>query len=230
MPFECKDITFMYPGAPGYVFQNLSFKFSRPGFNALFGPSGIGKTSLAKIIIGAIGDYSGQVTTDGMKTLFYTYNMERLPGWSGVGKHLEKVTPPGRIGLKDELVNIFGIRPCLESRFTQLSLGQQNRVNLIRYLVQDFNLLIMDESLANVDERTRETILLKVKEIFPDAYFLYISHNVVEVSKFCRDIVVFRSAHKKPQAVVVKGQDLSTGQELKRNLLEQTMLEIMNAS
>lgn len=230
MPFECKDITFMYPGAPGYVFQNLSFRFQNPGFNALFGPSGVGKTSLAKIIIGALVGHAGGVNTGGMKTLFYTYNLERLPGWSSVGKHLERVTRADKIDLKNELVEIFGIRPCLESRFSQLSLGQQNRVNLIRYLVQDFNLLIMDESLANVDERTRETIILKIKEIFPDAYFLYISHNVVEVSKFCNEIVVFRSAHKEPQAVVVRGQNLSAGQELKRNLLEQTMLEIMNAS
>ncbi len=85
------------------------------------------------------------------------------------------------------------------SRFSQLSLGQQNRINLIRYLLQDFDLLIMDESLANVDELTREKIILTIKATFPDRYFLYISHNVVEVSKFCREIVVFRGARKRPR-------------------------------
>ena len=52
MFFECRNITFKYPGAQNFVFQNLSFRLGEPGFNALFGPSGIGKTSLAKIIIG----------------------------------------------------------------------------------------------------------------------------------------------------------------------------------
>ena len=230
MPFECCDITYKYPGTATHVFENLSFRFSEPGFNALFGPSGIGKTSLAKIIIGEIDGFSGEVKTDGMNMLFYTYNLERLPGWSGVGKHLDKITPADRKGVKDEMVETFGVGQCLENRFSQLSLGQQNRINLIRYLVQDFNLLIMDESLANVDERTRETIILKMKDMFPEAYFFYISHNVVEVSKFCKDIVVFRSAYKDPQIIPVNGQDLLSGQDLHKNSLELTMLEIMNAS
>jgi len=230
MGFACDKITFRYPASTSNVFQNLSFSVSKPGFNALFGPSGIGKTSLAKIIIGDIDGFAGRVDTDGMRAVLYTYNLEQLPGWSAVGKHLDRITPPDRRALKDELVASFRVQDCLASRFTRLSLGQQNRVNLIRYLVQDFDLLIMDESLANVDERTRETIILKMKEVFSSAYFFYISHNVVEVSKFCREIVVFRQAFKSPQTVTVKGQDLFARQQLQQDLLERTMLEIMNAS
>ena len=48
-------------------------------------------------------------------------------------------------------------------RFAQLSMGQCNRVNLVRYLLQTFGILIMDESLANVDEPTRQTIILQNK-------------------------------------------------------------------
>ena len=230
MFFECQNITFRYPGTQNFVFQNLSFRLNEPGFNALFGPSGIGKTSLAKIILGDIENFSGDIRNNGVNTLLYSYNMERLPGWSTVGKHLDKITPMGRKPLKDELVDVFGVQKCMDSRFTQLSLGQQNRVNLIRYLVQDFQLLIMDESLANVDERTRERIILKIKDLFSESYFLYISHNVVEVSKFCRDIIVFRNAYKEPQTIPIKGQNLKTGKALEKNRLEMTMLEIMNAS
>jgi ABC-type nitrate/sulfonate/bicarbonate transport system ATPase subunit len=118
----------------------------------------------------------------------------------------------------------------MTSRFSQLSLGQQNRVNLIRYLLQDFHLLIMDESLANVDEMTREGILLNIKKMFPKAFFLYISHNVVEVSKFCKKILVLRPTGKRPQAMIVRGQDLREGEIVEKRGLEFTMLEIMNAS
>ena len=230
MKFECSHITYRYPGAAAPVFQDLSLILAEPGFDALFGPSGIGKTSLANIIIGRIGDYGGAVLIDGLRPPLYTYNLERLPGWSVVGKHLDKITPPNRKTLKDELVASFGVGHCLGSRFAQLSLGQRNRVNLIRYLVQDFDLMIMDESLANVDERTRETIIFKIKALFPRATFLYISHNVVEVSKFCKEIVVLRHPYKQPQALTVTGQDLFSGQTLKKDRLELTMLEIMNAS
>nr|MBC8246327.1 ATP-binding cassette domain-containing protein [Deltaproteobacteria bacterium] len=96
MKIACENITYQYPGAPELVFNALSFSLKEPGFDALFGPSGIGKTSLAKIIINHIPDYSGSIHTHGMQSLLYTYNLERLPGWASVGKHLEKVTPPGR--------------------------------------------------------------------------------------------------------------------------------------
>ena len=107
---------------------------------------------------------------------------------------------------------------------------QKNRVNLIRYLLQDFNVLIMDESLANVDERTREKIIVKVKRTYPEAIFIYISHNVVEVSKFCRQIFVLRNAHKQPQAVAGEGCNLTSEGMPHKTALEQTMLEVMNAS
>ena len=230
MSLQIQNVTLKYPGSPNFVFQDLSFELKEPGFNSLFGPSGVGKTSLAKILTGDIRHFSGEVTREEMKTFLYSYNTERLPGWSGVGKHLEKITPAGRQERREELISIFGLEDSLLQRFSQLSLGQQNRVNLLRYLLQDFDLLIMDESLANVDELTREKIILRVKTLYPQHHFLYISHNVVEVSKFCRDIVVLRGAERHPQTVVIRGQDARIDSEIDRGRLDRTMLEIVNAS
>ena len=230
MFLECSKINFRYPNSSMDVFHDLSFQIKTPGFHALFGPSGVGKTSLARIIVGDITDYSGVVSSGGMRHLLYSYNLERLPDWSSVGKHLEKITPSSLRDRKDELITIFDMSQTMRLRFSQLSLGQQNRVNLIRYLLQDFHLLIMDESLANVDERTREKIILRIKGMFPEAYFLYISHNVIEVSKFCREILVFRNPQKSPQVVTVRGRDHQLGQSVAKDQLEKTMLEIMHAS
>ena len=105
------------------------------------------------------------------------------------------------------MIDGFGLSALLGLRFAQLSMGQCNRVNLLRYLLQDFGILIMDESMANVDEPTRHAILYTIKSTFPEAVFLYISHNVVEVSRFCDQIVVFRGADKSPQTLQVGGQD-----------------------
>ena len=227
---ECQRISYRYPETDNIVFNDLTFAIDGPGFHAFFGPSGVGKTSLAKIIIGQIDGFSGNVRAGGAGPLLYTYNLERLPGWSTVGTHLRKITPAGRRRRCEDLVGAFGVEACMDQRFAQLSLGQKNRVNLIRYLLQDFDVLIMDESLANVDERTREEIIVKIKNTYPEAIFVYISHNVVEVSKFCRHIFVLRNAHKQPQAVPVEGCDLSSEAALPKSALEQTMLEVMNAS
>jgi len=230
MTIELRKITFKFPTAERNVFDDLSLELSEPGFHALFGPSGVGKTTLARILTGDREADSGEVRSAHMSTLLYSYNLERLPGWSSVGTHLEKIIQPQQKRKKDEMINDFGVAKCMASRFSQLSLGQQNRVNLARYLLQDFELLIMDESLANVDELTRGQIILKIKKMFPQAYFLYISHNVIEVSKYCRHIFVLRSCAKNPQIIKVNGQDYQGDKGLIQKDLDKTMLEIMNAS
>ena len=230
MRLELKALNYKYPGSVTEVFRQLSCAVTEPGFHALFGPSGVGKTTLAKLIAGNIKELAGEISLRGLDHVLYTYNLERLPGWSTVQEHLESVTPPPNRSRVEELVKSFGLQSCLSSRFAKLSLGQQNRTNLTRYLLQDFDLLIMDESLANVDEITKEKIILKIKALFPERCFLYISHNVVEVSKFCKQILVLRSHHKDPQALSLSGQDFQDGQSLKEKDLGKCMLEIINAS
>jgi len=230
MRLECRGLTFKYPQSEIYVFKDLSIQLAEPGFHALFGPSGVGKTSFARIITGDLQPEAGEVITEGIARPAYTYNLERLPGWSAVGRHLDKITPESEAHRKPALIDFFGIQKCLDQRFSQLSLGQKNRINLIRYLLQDFKLMILDESLANVDEITRERILLNIKQLFPNTLFLYISHNVVEVSKFCKKILVFRGPRKDPRIAVVEGQDLQKDRETDPEKLDRTMLEIMNAS
>jgi ABC-type multidrug transport system ATPase subunit len=230
MPLICDNVAFTYSGAEHPLFTDVSFQLATPGFHSFFGPSGVGKTSLAKIISGDIARSSGRVATDGLILLLYSHNKERLPGWSGVGRHLTRVIPPSMHARIDQLVEIFGLSDCINSRFDQLSMGQQNRVNLIRYLLQDCDLLIMDESLANVDELTREKIILAIKAMFPQRYFIYISHNVMEVAKFCDSIVVFRSSGKAPQTVMINGCNIRGKDDISRATLDATLLEIMNAA
>jgi ABC-type multidrug transport system ATPase subunit len=230
MDLKLNNISFTYPGTQKPILNKITFSFQEPGFNALFGPSGVGKTSLARIISGDIPGFHQDIETHSPLPLLYTYNLERLPGWNAVGQHLKKIAPPDRQERLEDLIDSFGLQEVINSRFTRLSLGQKNRVNLIRYLLQDFHMLIMDESLANVDENTRERIILKIKAMFPQAVFLYISHNVVEVSKFCKEIVVLRNPAKTPQTRTVKGLNYTAQASLNHQELEATMLEVMNAS
>ena len=72
--------------------------------------------------------------------------------------------------------------------------------------------------------------LLTIKEAFPATCFLYISHNVVEVARFCNRIWVLRDPHKHPQAVGLRGLDARDSTAAISQDLERAMLEMMNAA
>jgi ABC-type multidrug transport system ATPase subunit len=182
------------------------------------------------MLTGETPGYSGRIVKNALPRVLYTYNLERLPAWASVREHIDEVAAAAPRALKDELISAFGMEEVVGARFNRLSLGQQNRANLVRYLLQEFDLLIMDESLANVDEITRERIILKVKALFPERGFLYISHNVAEVAKFCRQVLVLRAATKTPQAVCVSGCDHALEAPAATERLERAMLEIVHAA
>lgn len=230
MRLTCSDITFHYPGSDIPVLDKVNCVLTRPGFHSIFGPSGVGKSSFARLIAGAGHyPYKGELQLKNINTVLYSYNLERLPGWASAGAHLGKVVAAEKEELKQELINLFNLSALLGARFHQLSMGQQNRVNLIRYLLQDFDLLILDESLANVDEKRRQIIILAIKRLFPDKMFLYISHNLMEVATFCDEILVFGSGAKGKKYVTVEGHNCCDQGDLDKNLRDRKMLEIMNA-
>ena len=230
MQIECKDISYQYPQTGTNVFDHLNCQITGAGFHALFGSSGLGKTTLARMIAREISGYAGQIRLDQFSEILYTHNLERFPGWASVEELIVSCTSASAMNRLDSLVNIFGVLSCMTSRFSRLSLGQKNRVNLIRYLLQEFDLLIMDESLANVDEITRGRIIVALKAMFPEKCFLYISHNMLEVAKFCHQIILLRRPDRQPQIQVVLGQNLLREDIFSMKDVERTMLEMVYAS
>ncbi|MCI5223784.1 MAG: ATP-binding cassette domain-containing protein [Candidatus Electrothrix sp. AR4] len=228
MRLACRNLTFQYPDSGSKLIDSLSFSMPGPGFNAVFGPSGVGKTSFARLVAGQISADQGTIHTENLSTILYSYNLERLPSWSSIGRLLKQVTPSDKEPLREELITLFELQELMEARFTQLSLGQQNRINLLRCLVQDFDLLILDESLANVDEKLRRAILLRIKELFPERMFLSISHNLMEVATFCKEILVLGAQSKQGGGHILQGLDSYQDDIVDKNSLDSAMLEIMN--
>ncbi|PIF02877.1 MAG: nitrate ABC transporter ATP-binding protein [Desulfococcus sp.] len=233
---RCRELAYSYPSGDGPVFSSLDLDLATPGFHALFGPSGSGKTSLARILSGALEPDHGRLEAAPGLRVGYTHNQERIPDWSTVGRHLDQVTPPNAQGIRRRLEDIFGVAACLDRRFSRLSLGQKNRVNLLRWLVQGFDVLILDESLANVDEKSRARILMAVKQEFPATCFLYISHHLTEVARYCRIIHLLRPSvtanNGKPPAAIrsFSGLDLTAGEEADGEAFNRILLDIMGYS
>jgi len=231
MFIQCKNISCSYNNKENPVFNDITFELQGPGFHGLFGESGAGKSTLAKVMSGLIVPDNGIIVNPlGHSQVVYTTNQERLPGWQTIQMHYESVLPKHTRENWQHMIHLFGIEHCMHSKFEQLSLGQKNRVNLIRYLLQDQPVLIMDESLANVDENMREKIILFIKKQFPEKLFVYISHHVREICKFCDQIVVIRSIGRYPRIIQLRGQNICMNKDLDPDTLKENMLEIVHAA
>ncbi|MGB9496364.1 MAG: ATP-binding cassette domain-containing protein [Dissulfuribacterales bacterium] len=232
MHIACRHLHYTYPGADSPVFNNLDWTLEGPGFFALFGLSGTGKSTLARLISGELSPGQGEIDCPKTGCILYTHNAERIPGWGTVGAHLRSVTPASKTSLLSTILKDYGMEAYLESRFSGLSMGQKNRINLARYLVQEFDLLIADEVLANVDEPTRNHILERLKILFPQKTFLYISHNVLEVARFSQAVYVLphASAAGADRIHKITGLGHQEGREASEELVQERVYAILRSA
>lgn len=230
MHITCKDISYSYQGVPAHVFKGINCSLKGPGFFSLFGLSGVGKSTLARLLCKGLSPKTGRIDTD-MKRILYAHDSERLPGWLPIGTHFENVTPAQNLHLLKGFIRDYGISDILSYRFPFLSMGQKNRANLVRYLTQDFDLLITDEVLANVDEPTRYGILESIKGLFPQKMFLYISHNAIEVARFSRTIFVLpQTQYGSGGLIEISGLDQRKGQNPPDGMIQKKVYEILRSA
>lgn len=173
---ELTHVTFSYSAAP--VLEDINLHLHAGQFAALVGPSGAGKTSLLKLILGILSPLHGDVRINGQ-----ALNGKQAPR-IGYVPQLETVDWNFPVTVEQVVlmgaVRRSGIWPWPSSRERQhaqavlksleidhlshqhirnLSGGQQQRVFLARALVADPDLLVLDEPTTGVDMRTAENVL-----------------------------------------------------------------------
>jgi len=232
---SAKDISFGYEETQPYLFNDLCLKISSPGFYSLFGFSGCGKSTLARLLAGLLKPQKGFVIKKGITNVLLCYNTERLPGWVSVGEHLDRAVSP-KSSKKDlrYFISELGLSSVVDQKFFRLSMGQKNRANLARYLVQDFDMLICDEVLANVDEPSRNHILSLIKYRFGHhAILFYISHNVEEVCFFSKKIFVIPTGKETVEDLIeidgLDGRDKKK-EKGRQEILHETILKVLKAA
>ncbi len=133
--------------------------------------SGAGKTSLASFIMGLRNDYRGTIRFDGedirkltpdswasvrSRSIGYMpQNLDLFPDLSAADNILlkEQLNPGFTPGMSaEEKARALGISRFLDRRAGKLSVGQMQRVALVRALSQPFDFLILDEPVSHLDE------------------------------------------------------------------------------
>lgn len=122
----------------------------------IVGPSGRGKTTLFKILMGFLPADSGQVSGLEGKRLSAVFQEDRLIEWLDILGNLRFVRdqPPDA-----QLLFGLGLNEYLTKPVHQLSGGTRRRVALARALHAEYDILLLDEPFTGLDDRTKEKVM-----------------------------------------------------------------------
>ena len=171
------------------IFDNFSYTFNERGVYALCGISGIGKTTLLRIIAGLDTDFSGKVAGGGIGNVSFGFQEHRLfPNLSALenavlancDKMTEDVVTKAKIIFSDLGLNDSDI--ALPP--SELSGGMRARVSLVRAFLKDAPVLLLDEPTKELDEANRTRVLEVIKREGEKRLVIMVTHNI-EDAKFC---------------------------------------------
>ena len=169
---------------PVEAVRDLAFTVGTSEIICLIGPSGAGKTTTLRILLGLDPDYEGRVTPDPAEVgIAMVFQDPRLLPWRTVEQNV-------RLGLSreqrrkdlDALFEPLGLSPWRSRYPGALSLGMQRRVALARALALDPRVLVLDEPFVSLDDAAAASLRGIVVETVArlGTSVLMVTHNVDE--------------------------------------------------
>lgn len=179
------------------IFKNLNIKIKEGSFNLIKGPSGSGKSTICNILTKNITDYEGSISLGTInlkdlslktinKNITYVNQNEKI--FKGTIK--ENIVLDNKISEVEfeylcflcKLDKIVLNKPLRYNTFISndeknISGGEKQKIILARALLKDTNILILDESLSEVDTKTEISILKNIRMVYPNKTIIYISHK-----------------------------------------------------
>ncbi|HWV83670.1 MAG TPA: ABC transporter ATP-binding protein [Hyphomicrobiaceae bacterium] len=199
-------LSLTYGSAAGGVLalSDISFSIADKEFISIVGPSGCGKSTLLKILAGLLPPSEGQASLNGTpikgarRDIGVVFQTPVLFPWRTV---LGNVLLPADVqGLDKEkmrkramdLIRLVGLEG-FENRYPrELSGGMQQRVGIIRALIHDPAILLMDEPFGALDAMTRETMNVELQRIWMESgkTVLFITHSTSEAVYLADRVIV----------------------------------------
>ena len=195
-----------FPGrsGPTEVLAGLDFDIGERDFVSIIGPSGCGKTTIFNVIAGLLDPDAGSLAFRGESVpnlrgrIGYMMQKDLLFPWRTVLQNVLlglEVRGVGHARARDtarEYLATFGLSGFENSYPRTLSGGMRQRVALIRTLIMDPDILLLDEPFSALDYQTRlylEGVLLDAVETFGKTVIL-VTHDIDEAVALSRRVVV----------------------------------------
>ena len=176
------------------VLSGLDLTVPRGAWTCLLGTSGVGKTTLLRLIAGLVPYETGEITTTG--PVAYMAQQDLLMPWLTAQENVMlgarlRGELPDRVKARD-LLHRVGLAPEAARRPAALSGGQRQRVALARTLMEDRPIILMDEPFSALDAITRLRLQDLAAELLADRTIVLITHDPLEALRLGHHIHVLR--------------------------------------
>ncbi len=228
---EVKNLTKKYDQFTAV--DNISFFVNEGEAVGFLGPNGAGKTTTIQILLGITIPTAGTIKFFGkdfskhkkesLQRINFASAFNTLQGrisvWENllVYAHLYRVKNPKEKIM--EFINYFEGEALLKQRYWDLSAGQKTKINLIKSLINDPEIILMDEPTASLDPDVVDKTLSFIEELKKSRKItlLYTSHNMDEITRIC-DKIIFLDHGK----IVAEDTPLNLTKQIKTSTLKLT--------
>ena len=206
---DLRGITRRYPGVTACDGIDLTVQ---PGeIHAVLGENGAGKSTLMKIVYGAVRPDAGSMRWDGADVQVASPADARRLGISMVYQHFslfDTLTVAENIWLGLErgpslarvceqiaqVAGTYGLHIAAQRPVHALSVGERQRVEIVRALLTSPRLLILDEPTSVLTPQAVESLFVTLRQLAAEGCsILYISHKLEEIRSLCQRCTVLRS-------------------------------------
>jgi len=185
--------------------DDISFTIPRGKVIGFLGPNGAGKTTTIHMLLGITLTNGGNIKYFGkdfaqhrlycLQRINFTSAFNTLLGRISVWENLLVYAKLYQVKQAKEkilkLTEYFEISDLLPVLYQNLSAGQKTRVNLVKSLLNDPELILMDEPTASLDPDIADKTLTLIEELKRERNLaiLYTSHNMHEVTRICDEVI-----------------------------------------
>ena len=197
---ELKNIFYSYHSLDGEIqaLRDISFSVKKGEFVAIVGPSGCGKSTLLHLISNMLKPEKGRIIMDSSIKLGYMLQKDELLEWRTIYKNVllgleiqHMLSPQMKVKAR-RMLEKYGLALFADANPSELSGGMRQRAALIRTLILNPDILLLDEPFSALDYQTRLSVANDIGQIIKQESktAILVTHDLSEAVSLADKIII----------------------------------------